>query len=172
MILQPDTIQTGMIVLYAGSTAPEGWLLCHGQTIRRNHYPNLCAFLPEGTETGTHLLPDLRGRAVVGQGASTGLSERTIDEHDGREYHSLVSDELPSHGHTVQARNAAAVAATPMDMMFAASLVNRTDNVPLDTPYHHTANASAHADLLVASGENEQHTNMMPFVVLNFIIKA
>lgn len=64
-------VPTGVVVPYAGASAPSEWLLCYGQDISRLTYAALFAAL--GTTYGagdgltTFALPDLRGRAVAGK---------------------------------------------------------------------------------------------------------
>src|SRR6218665_3156275 len=41
------TVPAGVVTAFAGTTPPEGWLLCHGQTLPRTTYPTL--FAPTGT---------------------------------------------------------------------------------------------------------------------------
>lgn len=61
---------SGVIVPFAGSNAPSGWLLCAGQAISRTQYAGL--FLTISTTYGvgdgstTFNLPDLRGRTIAG----------------------------------------------------------------------------------------------------------
>jgi microcystin-dependent protein len=68
---------TGEIAAYAGTTAPAGTLLCHGQAIGRTAYAGLFAAL--GTTHGagdgstTFNLPDLRGRVPVGKSDMGGV---------------------------------------------------------------------------------------------------
>lgn len=56
---------TGVVLPYAGSSSPSGWLLCYGQSLLRSDYPELFANIGTtyGSVDGTHFnLPDLRGR--------------------------------------------------------------------------------------------------------------
>lgn len=61
---------SGVIVPFAGSNAPSGWLLCAGQAVSRTQYAGL--FLTISTTYGvgdgstTFNLPDLRGRTIAG----------------------------------------------------------------------------------------------------------
>ena len=65
----------GMIVDFAGGTAPAGWLICDGRLISRTTYSMLFAVLGTAFGAGdgstTFALPDLRGRAGVGPGSLT-----------------------------------------------------------------------------------------------------
>ena len=59
----------GMIVSFAGDSAPNGWLICDGSTVNRKKYPYL--FEAIGTKYGkgdgvtTFNLPDCRGKVSV-----------------------------------------------------------------------------------------------------------
>lgn len=72
------------IIMWSGSTVPEGWALCDGQN-------------------GT---PDLRGRFIVGAGQGSGLSYYGVDYKGGEERHKLTVDEMPSHNHSYGFRGA------------------------------------------------------------------
>ena len=55
---------SGMMAAYGGSTAPSGWLLCQGQSLKRTDYSSLFAAIGTtyGSVDGTHFtLPDMRG---------------------------------------------------------------------------------------------------------------
>ena len=65
----------GMVVAFAGTTAPAGWFLCDGAEISKTTYPELAAVI--GTTYGAaqistnFKLPNLNGRMIVGAGTST-----------------------------------------------------------------------------------------------------
>lgn len=71
MSIRPEAI--GKIIMFAGSTAPEGTLYCNGAAISRTTYSELFAAI--GTTYGagdgstTFNLPDLRGKWMVGLGS-------------------------------------------------------------------------------------------------------
>jgi len=66
---------TGLIMQWAGPTAPDNWLFLQGQVISRTTYADLFAIL--GTTYGagdgstTFALPDMRGSTVIGAGQKT-----------------------------------------------------------------------------------------------------
>ena len=68
--------EIGEVKMYAGSTAPQGWLMCDGSAVSRNTYARLFEII--GTTYGagdgetTFNLPDLRGRVVTGVGTLSG----------------------------------------------------------------------------------------------------
>ena len=43
----PKDLPSGILLPYAGSTAPEGWLLCAGQEVNRETYSNPFAVIDE-----------------------------------------------------------------------------------------------------------------------------
>lgn len=99
-------VPVGSVVAYAGATAPDGWLLCNGQTPSRTTYANLFAVL--GTTYGagdgsTFGLPDPMGRAIIGAGAGTGLTTRALAANGGAETVTIGSANLPTHSHTLSA---------------------------------------------------------------------
>jgi microcystin-dependent protein len=58
--------QVGTILIYAGTTAPAGWLLCNGSTFDQTLYPQLYALLGN-----SNTLPDLRERYLIGKGSDS-----------------------------------------------------------------------------------------------------
>lgn len=83
------TVPKGGIIMWSGTTVPQGWALCNGQ-------------VKEGLTT-----PDLRGRFIAGYSgsgdyASAGnLSEggTAAGSSGGEEAHVLSVEEMPSHNH-------------------------------------------------------------------------
>ena len=98
----------GMVSPYAGSVAPNGWLLCQGQTVSRSTYPNLFAAIGTlygaGDGVTTFLLPNMTGRVPVGLDASstviTSGNANVLGESHGEETHTLTTTEMPTHTHT------------------------------------------------------------------------
>lgn len=90
----------GIVMSFAGATAPEGWLLCDGSAVSRSSYSAL--FTAIGTTYGagdgstTFNLPDLTGRVVIGVSGSHSLGST-----GGEATHTLLSAELGVHAHEV-----------------------------------------------------------------------
>jgi len=106
----------GMIVDYAGSTAPAGWLVCDGRLVSRTTFSSLFAII--GTTWGagdgstTYALPDLRGRAGIGPGAMTDANGTaatyTLAQRLGAISQAIATANLPSASittNTVAAHN-------------------------------------------------------------------
>jgi microcystin-dependent protein len=100
-------VPAGSVIAFAGSTAPEGWLLCDGRStgILRTTYANLFAVLGTSYGSGdgstTFNLPDMRSRVPIGAGAGTGLTSRTLATTGGAESVVVVSGNLPTHVHSI-----------------------------------------------------------------------
>ena len=94
----------GSVLPMAFSFAPYGSMSCEGQILAIQSNTALFALLGTyygGNGTSTFALPDLRGRAVVGQGQGPGLDIYTMGEMVGTNQVSLLISNLPSHTHSV-----------------------------------------------------------------------
>ena len=139
----------GSILMYGGTTAPTGWLLCNGQST--TGYTALAAIVGAN-------VPDLMGRAPIGYGSGTGLTARgTIGAKVGAETHALTESEMPRHNHSsLQLGGAGGSTGLPV-----------TGTVTTDTTTGFTGGDGA------GNAENGiAHPNMQPSTVVNFIIKT
>lgn len=104
----------GIIAMWSGMKVPEGYLLCNGQALRKEEYPELYdaigdsfneAMSSQGaiyrTAEGYFRVPDLRGRFVVGQHDSDEDYMRA-GAGGGLKRVALTEDELPGHSHGVK----------------------------------------------------------------------
>ncbi len=93
-------MEIGNICMYAGSTAPSGFLVCDGSAISRTTYADLFDSIGvtygSGDGSTTFNIPNLVGRVAVG--TSTGMS---LGSTGGSETVTLTSSELPQHAHEV-----------------------------------------------------------------------
>ncbi len=154
-------LPSGVIMQYAGSSAPSGWLFCDGSAISRTTYANLFAVVSTTYGTGdgstTFNLPNFKGRMPVGVGQGNtaeggGLgTNRVRGATGGEETHTITSAEMPSHTHTFTTVDAAGAT---VDNAVRGGGANPT-----------TATTSA-------TGTGNAHENMSPFLVVNFIIKT
>ncbi|GAA4503797.1 phage tail protein [Pseudaeromonas paramecii] len=149
----------GEIRLFAANVVPKGWLPCNGQLLPINQNQALYALL--GTTYGSEgttkfALPNLQGRAPVhvGNGVTQGKSA-------GEENHTLTTQEMPQHTHTVMADANTATAAPPANGYWAAS------NYAL---YDFEASQSLASGAISQTGGNQPHSNMQPYLVANFCI--
>jgi microcystin-dependent protein len=100
-----SSVPVGVTLPYAGSAAPNGWLLCDGRAISRTGYAALYTILGTAYGTGdgstTFNLPDMRGRAPIGAGQGTGLANRALASKGGEEAHILTWGETGAHYHNI-----------------------------------------------------------------------
>jgi len=101
-VLPLSLMPVGFTTVWWTDSAPEHWLLCHGQSLLRADYAALFAVLGTfwGAADGSHFsLPDLRGK--LARCAGTPPLDDSIDlgEEGGRDVHAITTDELPSHLH-------------------------------------------------------------------------
>ncbi|PLY01015.1 MAG: phage tail protein [Desulfuromonas sp.] len=156
----------GEIRMFAGNFAPRGWAYCDGQLLAVSQ--NDALFSLYGTIYGgdgrtTFGLPDLRGRLPIHAGTGPGLSPRRLGEKAGGENVTLTTNQLPSHSHTGQFSSASGNEANPADNYPAAS--------PSIRNYRPTAPSADMSGTAVNSvGGSRQHTNLMPYLCVNYII--
>ncbi len=92
-------VPAGVVLPYAATSAPAGYLLCDGVAHEQATYPTLFAVI--GTSFGGNSTffntPDMRGRVVGGQGA--GVFAVPIASVVGAAEHTLTVAELAPHTH-------------------------------------------------------------------------
>jgi microcystin-dependent protein len=96
----------GTVVSYAGSAAPQGWLVADGSAVSRSTYSELFAAIGTtygaGNGSTTFTLPDLRGRVVVAVGSNGDVA--ALGQTDGAAEPSrspLHTHSVPAHSHSV-----------------------------------------------------------------------
>jgi len=97
----------GTIVDYIGTTAPTGWAVLDGSTITGGQtlYPALWAILPASFKSGAYIvLPDTRGRVVVGRNPSD-TDFDNVGDTGGAKTVTLTSAQMPVHTHTQNSHN-------------------------------------------------------------------
>jgi microcystin-dependent protein len=175
--LNADPIPIGLVVPFAGTAAPSTqWLLCDGSAVSRTTYAALFALAGTafniGGEAGTDFrLPDLRGRAVIGAGQGSGLTNRALGARVGEENHTLTITEIPSHNHGGGAHNHTLVgggnlvsdAGTPW--AYVTGPAGAAAGVGLNTILSSPA-------IIAANGGGGSHNVMQPSVTLGAIVKA
>jgi len=93
-------VPTGIVMDFAGSSAPDGWLVCDGSTldsVANTEYASLYAVIGTtygGTGADDFKLPDAQGRMTIGVGSGAGLTARSLGDSSGAE-----TDSVPEHNH-------------------------------------------------------------------------
>lgn len=151
----------GEIRIFAGNFAPAGWMLCEGQIVsiaENETLFNLIGTTYGGDGQVTFALPDLRGRLPVHQGNGVVLADAF-----GSETVTLTTQQLPAHSHDLTGSVATASKTSP-----AGNLPARSANIDLYVADVPTVNMAP--GLLSNVGGNQPHSNLQPYLCLNFII--
>jgi microcystin-dependent protein len=148
--------------MFAGNFAPVGWLLCQGQLLAISQYDvlfNLIGTTYGGDGQTTFALPNLASRVPIHQAAGFVLGQT-----GGEEQVALTTQQMPAHSHPLTASTNNASTANAAGNVLA--------QTPSYTPYIAGFNpAVALSPAAVGSaGGSQPHDNMVPFLVINFII--
>ncbi len=192
----------GVVMPYAGPSAPANWLLCGGQAVSRTDYGSLFAVIGttygSGDGSTTFNVPDLRGRVVAGEddmggtaanrltSGGSGITGTTLGASGGAQTHTLTSAEMPSHTHVQDSHNHTQNAHSHgpgNETRFVTNsgqlIAGLTAGNALYSPFNastSTANATATNIATTATNQNTggggAHNNVQPTMVMNYIIKA
>jgi microcystin-dependent protein len=147
------------IRLFSFNYAPKGWALCNGQLLPINQNQALFSLL--GTTYGgngqtTFALPDLRGRYAMHEG-----NGHTLGEKAGTESVTINQSQMPQHLHFMQAASKDADLAIPGGNLLA----------NFNNGYRSASNLTTLlAGTIGNVGGSQAHTNMSPYLVINFCI--
>lgn len=165
----------GEIRIFAGTYAPYGWLYCQGQSLSIAQYQALYAVIGNvynpSAPQGTFNLPNLQGFAPIGQGAGPGLTPRQLGVPGGKSAITLTSDtQLAAHTHTANGANATGNSSDPTNRIWA-----KVISTPQIQPYGKTVSPtqgtmSSNALGPAGSAAPQSHSNMQPYLGINFII--
>ena len=156
----------GEIRMFAGNFAPRGWAFCDGQLLAVSQNDALFSLL--GTIYGgdgrtTFGLPDVRGRVPIHAGSGPGLSPRRLGAKGGAENVTLTVNQLPSHTHALRASVNPATTPNPQGEVLGETLTDRVYRAD-DTDVNMASASVSNV------GGSRSHTNLMPFLCINFII--
>lgn len=151
----------GEIKMFCGNFAPLGWALCQGQLM--NIADNDALYTLLGTTYGgdgiaTFALPDLRGRAPFHQ-----TTNYSLGAFGGTETVTLTQQQLAQHTHLASAKAGNGTSSAPAAHYWAG-------NSDYSCYVEATPNASFASSAVSATGGNQPHDNMMPFIAVSFII--
>lgn len=164
---QSTAFSSGMIMPFAGTSAPTGWVFCDGAAISRTTYADLFTAIAStygaGDGSTTFNVPDLRGRVIAGQDDMGGTSADRLTAQTG----GIDGDTLGAVGGTET--HTLALTEMPNSFYYNSNL----SQVTLDNfaSYNDTARVS---DVIThtTQGGGGAHNNVQPTIVLNYIIKT
>ncbi|MDZ7896456.1 MAG: tail fiber protein [Arcicella sp.] len=151
----------GEIRIFPGTYAPDGWSFCDGSIIAISENDtlfNLIGTTYGGDGQSTFALPDMRGRLPIHQGNGFVLAQSA-----GVEQVTITTQQIPSHSHAFFAKNNPADSAAPQGNMLG---VSSNTNVF----FNDTTNVTMNPAMLTATGGNQPHENMQPYLCVQFII--
>ena len=150
------TVPTGVINPWAGvaGSPPTGWLLCDGTAVSRSTYSTLFGivgtFYGVGDNSTTFNLPNLKGKVPVGLD-STQTEFDTRGETGGVKEVTLTTEQIPDHSHGGQIVFGGGSGSTGV----------RAEGIGSSQP---TTGG-------VVGTSGGAHTNLQPYIVVNYIIK-
>ena len=152
----------GEIRMFAGNFAPAGWMFCDGQLLPISENETLFQLI--GTTYGgdgqsTFALPDLQSRVPIHQGNGFVLAEQ-----GGVEDVTLTVQQIPVHSHPLLGSGAAANSRNPPNNM----LAKAAGTIYTNNPGRGLAVMSPQA--IGIDGGSQPHTNIQPYLTINFII--
>lgn len=156
----------GEIRMFAGSFAPAGWAMCDGQLMPISQNDTLFTLI--GTMYGgdgqeTFALPDLQGRSPIHAGTGSDGINYQQAEKGGVESVTLSTQQIPIHSHALLGTLEPATKVEPTGTLLGTSGVV---NYARETAPNNNMNAGS----LSSVGGNQPHENMMPFLVVTFIL--
>ena len=141
----------GSVMIWHGSTAPSGYLICDGTTYSKSQYPDLYDALGSDYQLSAEQfkVPDFRGLVPIGAGTHQDANSKSKTFNLNTEYgeyeHKLIALELPK-----------------VDVTFAGTSGN------FNCPYVGEQGGNFSAD----QDGDTPHNNIQPSLAVNFIIKA
>ncbi|QQQ19471.1 tail fiber protein [Brevundimonas vitis] len=171
---------TAEIRAFPFDVVPAGWLPCDGGTVAVATYPALASLIGTlygGDGVRTIGLPDLNGRAPMGEGQGPGLTNAPLARKSGKGQVALTTDQIPPHTHEVVANSGAYSAMT--DVPQSTTSLSRVI-VPNGTATSVAENFSSvgsvdttlSADAVGSNLGGESHNNVQPVLAIRYCICA
>jgi microcystin-dependent protein len=162
----------GEIRMFAGNFAPVGWAFCNGASLPLSNFDTLFNLI--GTTYGgdgqqTFNLPNLQSRVPLHMGTSNIGGTYVIGQPGGTETVTLTVQQMPSHTHPLVAANTGQ-APNPTNATIFGSATSGSQagtlNVYGPPPFDRTLGSAT----IKNDGGSQPHSNIQPYVALNFII--
>tara|TARA_Y100000296_G_scaffold52634_1_gene60233 strand:- start:55 stop:861 length:807 start_codon:yes stop_codon:yes gene_type:complete len=165
---------SGSIVGFGGSSAPTGWLLCDGSAVSRTTYADLFSAISTtygvGDGSSTFNVPNLKGKVPVGRDAGD-ASFDVLAETGGASTVTLTSSEMPSHTHT---QNSHTHPIWHTSYGYIGNVSGTFGAVIERTGIGNNVGGLWTATATTATNQNTggggAHSNLQPYVVINYII--
>jgi microcystin-dependent protein len=162
------------IRIFPFNFAPKGWAFCDGQLLPLSQNTALFALLGAtygGDAKSNFALPNLQGSVAIHAGQGPGLSLYDLGQTAGSETVTLLTSQIPSHSHFLNADTGAATTGNPSGGAYAEGKWNAPPNSGLVNIYTTAAPDTQLAPTAISvAGGGLPHNNMMPYLTLNFCI--
>jgi microcystin-dependent protein len=163
----------GEIRPFGFNFAPRNWALCNGQLIAIQQNTALFSILGTyygGNGTTNFALPNLQAYTPLGVGQGLGLSDYVQGEILGAANVTLLTSEIPAHGHTLNCGvltppNTAQNVASPSSTAFFG--LSGPNNTYSDVA---TPNTTFHPTMIGLTGGSQPHSNQQPYLAVSFCI--
>jgi len=166
----------GAIKLFAGNYAIKGYALARGQLMSITQNTALFSLLGTaygGNGINTFQLPDLQSRLPISQGNGAGLTPRVLGEIGGVDNVTLLTANMPPHGHNFDA--ASAINQTSTGTAGPTVVLGPVGAGSRDTFYAPAGAPGFTPEVLNplavgSTGGNLPHNNIQPSMGINYII--
>ena len=168
---------TGVVQLFAGSTAPNGWLICNGQAVSRTTYAALFAVIGTtygaGNGSTTFNVPNLVNRTVRGS--------NSLGKTGGADTVTLSTSNLPAHSHGAGSLTAASNGAhTHTSTQYVSAYTDVSGHMSTGgntnsgswTSSSNGAHTHTISGSTASAGSGSAVTITNPYVMLHYIIKT
>jgi microcystin-dependent protein len=153
----------GQLLLASFNFAPRGYQQCNGQALPISSNQALFSLLGTyfgGNGVTTFQLPNLQGRTPVGFG--DGIERGQVG---GEDFHTLTTQEVPPHIHSLQGTTSAATSPTPDGNVFGTT----TGNVTFYAAQPGII-VTMNPATISSAGGSQPHENRQPFLVMTWCI--
>ena len=159
----------GMIATFPNFFIPEGYVACNGQELPVNSYQalfSLIRYTYGGNNSDLFRVPDLRGRSILGTGTGPGLKPRTNGGYGGKEVVGLSLSHIPPHSHKYYALSGPRESKEPAQNY----LGTTAGTFYARQNFGDTLMEMSPAIIQSATGGNQAHENMAPFLCITYAI--
>jgi len=147
--------------MFGGNFAPVGWAFCNGQVMpidQNDQLYNLIGTTYGGDGQTTFALPNLQSRVPVHVGPGFVQAQ-----FGGVEEVTLTVSQIPAHSHPLNADENPGTQLSPTN-----NILSQTQNPLMYRSI--TPTLAMDPSSVQLAGGNQPHDNMIPFLVVNFII--
>jgi microcystin-dependent protein len=166
-------VPVGTVVQYVGVVAPTGWFFCDGSSYSKTSYSDLFGVIGNAygiDGSNKFRVPNMKRNVPVGYDASDS-SFNALGKTGGERTHTLTISEMPEHNHNVSVYNDD-FNANSLRLGNGPSFAANYDSDPASGPQtKNTFGSVGQYNIINNTGGGQDHNNMQPYVVVQYIIK-